>query len=125
MTYVAKITDGSDVDLGELKIFLLDAQELEHSQGNLWDHLKGTHDILRNWGMPNSLCVGGLIHSVYSTAYYQNAYTSISNRANIRRLAGYHAETLSFLFSQLDRSLLWQAIKKESLPFVNYSISVL
>ena len=42
----------------------LNADTNPHSGGALVDHLRGTHDLLQEWGNDQAVCIGWLFHSI-------------------------------------------------------------
>jgi hypothetical protein len=78
-------------------------KEIRHSKRTLYDHLVGTHDLLRKWGADDRVCDAGLFHSIYGTARFVRAAMSIYDRDIIKNLIGVDAERLVYLFCVLDR----------------------
>lgn len=84
--------------------FLLKRLEgVRHSGREFLEHLKGTHDILRDWGNPEHVCLAGLFHSVYGTQHFHHQSVDFKDRPVIRALIGQPAERLVYLFCVLDR----------------------
>jgi len=79
------------------------AKETKHSGRCLFDHLKGTHDILRDWGNPDHVCKAGLFHSIYGTAVFRHRSVPLTERPTVRALVGSEAEHLAYLFCVIDR----------------------
>lgn len=61
--------------VGEIVEFLVEhgASENAHSGGSLLRHLVGTMTQLRLWEASDTLCIAGLIHSVYGTECYRGS----------------------------------------------------
>lgn len=85
---------------------------VDHSGASLWNHLLGTYEILRGWGVCADVCLAGLIHSIYSTQYFRTAIVSSTRRKVIASKVGERAERLAHLFCTVDR----QAIREAVLP---------
>lgn len=81
----------------------LKADEVSHSGRTLWAHLKGTHDLLRDWDNPEHVCLAGLFHSVYGTKNFRHKSADFEQRPTIRALIGKDAEHLVYLFCVTDR----------------------
>ncbi|KQV99484.1 DUF6817 domain-containing protein [Rhizobacter sp. Root1221] len=74
-----------------------------HSSRTLLHHLKGTHDLLEAWGNPQPVCVAGLFHSVYGTAYFRHQSIATTQRERVRETIGDSAEVLAYLFCAVER----------------------
>lgn len=81
----------------------LSTDESSHSGRTLFEHLKGTHDLLEKWGNPTHVCVSGLFHSIYGTEYYKVQSADVTDRKRIADVIGPRAEELAFLFCTSDR----------------------
>jgi hypothetical protein len=82
----------------------LSTNESSHSKGrSLLEHLKGTYELLEQWGNPTDVCVGGLFHSIYGTQYYKVQSADLADREHIASVIGSRAEELAFLFCTTDR----------------------
>ncbi len=79
------------------------AKETKHSGRSLFDHLKGTHDLLRDWGNPEHVCLAGLFHSIYGTVSFKHQSVDLKERPTVRALIGPEAEYLAYLFCVTDR----------------------
>lgn len=82
----------------------LDAHVTSHSRRTLLEHLKGTHDLLEQWGNPPWVCAAGLFHSIYGTYIFEKKSADLSMRARIREVIGPQAEQLVYIFCVCDRS---------------------
>jgi len=74
-----------------------------HGKGSLLNHLKGVHDLLRDWDNSDDVCNAGLFHSIYGTKVYR--HRSLNDRSALTRLIGDYAEGLVHEFSTGDRPL--------------------
>lgn len=83
----------------EHKTFLLElgCDSTPHSHRSLFEHLKGVHDLLRDWGNNADVCSAGLFHSIYGTNTFK--HVSTTNRERVREQIGEHAERLVLYFS--------------------------
>lgn len=90
------------------EVFLteLGAKEVEHSGRTLYDHLKGTHDILQQWKSPAEVCLAGLFHSIYGTEYFKHASLPLDRRHVLQELIGAKAEELAYQFCTTPRAEL-------------------
>ena len=79
------------------------ADHLRHSGRSLYDHLCGTHDLLRGFGASPDVCTAGLFHSIYGTRHFRKAAWPLDDRAMIRFMIGDEAEFLVYLFAVTDR----------------------
>ena len=75
----------------------LGAHKTPHSGRMLFDHLKGVHDLLRDWDNPEDVCNAGLFHSIYGTGSFK--HQSLMDRAVLVEVIGEYAEGLVQLFS--------------------------
>lgn len=81
----------------------LDAHVTSHSRGTLLEHLRGTHDLLREWGNGPEVCVAGLFHSIYGTYAFETRSADLGMRDAVARVIGEPAERLVHLFCVTDR----------------------
>lgn len=81
----------------------LDADKTRHSGRVLYQHLKGTHDLLRDWDQPEDVCLAGLFHSIYGTDLFK--HQSLKDRGRLVEMIGVKAELLVHLFSTKKRPL--------------------
>jgi len=78
-------------------------KQIRHSGRDFFEHLKGTHDLLRDWGNPEYLCLAGLFHSIYGTQFFKHKTLSLEQRDALIDLIGVKAEALAYLFCTQDR----------------------
>ena len=62
----------------------LDANKTRHSGRTLFDHLKGVHDLLRDWDNEYHVCIAGLFHSIYGTNTFK--HQSMSDRGELIKI---------------------------------------
>jgi hypothetical protein len=75
-----------------------------HSGRTLWEHLKGTYELLESWENPKHVCIGGLFHSIYGTQYYKVQSANLEDRRHIADIISPQAEELAYLFCTTDRA---------------------
>jgi len=81
----------------------LSTDESAHGSRTLFEHLKGTHDLLEKWENPKDVRIAGLFHSIYGTEYYRVESADLADRKHIADVIGTRAEELAFLFCTTDR----------------------
>jgi len=81
----------------------LDADKTRHSGRTLFEHLKGVHDLLRDWDNPTDVCLAGLFHSIYGTNTFK--HQSLHDRGALVNMIGVKAELLVHHFATGDRPL--------------------
>lgn len=104
-TFMFKFRQKRSANFEKLSTFLVDnkATSLKHQEGSLHDHLVRVYQILESNGLPEHVCFGGGLHSVFGT----NAFTKfIFTDADTQRLIdnfGVRAVELAKLFSNIHR----------------------
>jgi len=81
----------------------LDANKTRHSGRTLFQHLKGVHDLLRDWDNPTDVCLAGLFHSIYGTSTFK--HQSLNDRGALVDMIGVPAELLVYHFSTKSRPM--------------------
>jgi hypothetical protein len=66
--------------------------------------------ILTAWKCSPTIRLAGLLHSTYSTSYYDEALFEVRHRSRLRRLIGAESEELVYKFCAIDRGALWESI---------------
>lgn len=80
------------------------AGECWHRLGTFLDHLYHVYRILKLWNAPDSVCLFGLFHSVYSNSYHDLAiFDPVTDRETVRNHVGPVAERLIHLFCVVPR----------------------
>lgn len=79
------------------------AADQAHSGRDLLSHLRGTWTLLHAAGLDESVCLGGLFHSVYGTNVFKPVTVQHSERSEVKALIGERAELLAWLFGHLQR----------------------
>nr|GEV89987.1 hypothetical protein [Tanacetum cinerariifolium] len=83
------------------------AGECWHRLGTFHDHLYHVYRILKLWKTPDSVCLFGLFHSVYSNSYHDLAiFDPVKDRDIVRNHVGDVAERLIHLFCIVPRHTL-------------------
>ncbi len=76
-----------------------------HRNGTLLKHLRGVWALLKAWENPETVCLAGLYHSVYSTGGFEQQLIPLSERTKIADLIGEEAERFVYLFGACDRPM--------------------
>jgi hypothetical protein len=78
-------------------------ESVGHSGRTLFEHLKGTHDLLQRRGAADYVCLAGLFHSIYGTNIFRHQALPISERNRVKDLIGDRAELLAYIFCSCNR----------------------
>jgi len=81
----------------------LGALRVKHSGRSLYDHLRGTHTLLKLWGNSDTICNAGLFHSIYGTNKFRRKCWPLDDRGTIAGLIGILSEELVYRFCTSDR----------------------
>ncbi len=86
-------------------LVLVCALKHKHTQGTLHDHLVRVYQLLEDRKLPEAICFGGGLHSIYGTNVYKDVLLepSASNRSMVAASFGKEAEALAYMFSVLGR----------------------
>jgi len=84
---------------------------VSHSKRTLFDHLVGTHNLLRSWRAADSVCLAGLFHSVYGTEGFHATLAGIPDRKIIIEIIGREAEALAWLFGIRTNQSFWEQVR--------------
>ncbi|HCZ9276738.1 TPA: hypothetical protein O4G40_003229 [Vibrio alginolyticus] len=90
----------------------LGAGDFKHLNGSLEVHLKGTEQVLINWGSSELLQIAGLFHAAYGTADFDENMVSLSQRQEIARIIGNDEEALVYLYCSCDRKYVFPQFGK-------------
>ncbi len=71
--------------------------------GTFMDHLCGVESAMRRWGLPESLCLAGLFHSVYGTQGFGYYTLPLSHRSKVQQLIGKRGEAAVYYNCVMDR----------------------
>jgi hypothetical protein len=80
----------------------------DHSGADLLSHLRGTYDLLVEWGARPAVCEAGLFHSVYGTRAFRGSIVSPEQRQAVRDIIGTEAEDLAYLFGAINMATLYE-----------------
>lgn len=75
--------------------------EIRHTGRSFFEHLKNTHDLLRDWGNSEDVCVAGLFHSIYGNEIFK--HKTMTDRVALEKQIGEHAELLVHFFNTRKR----------------------
>lgn len=82
--------------------FLIErTRNVRHGSRPFYLHLKGVHDLLRDWGAAEHVCYAGLFHSIYGTRDFRMSVldrNSVVDRCELLGLIGAAAERLVLRF---------------------------
>jgi len=94
--------------------------EFEHLNGSLIDHLKGTKNLLKEWGALIVLQNAGLYHAAYGTAGFEQSLVGPEKRSEIAAVIGSEAEEIVYQYCACDRQdFFGEIVEKKSLVFRN------
>ncbi|KJY73688.1 DUF6817 domain-containing protein [Vibrio nigripulchritudo] len=91
----------------------LGAGDFQHLNGSLTEHLKGTQNILKQWGASDVLQTAGLFHAAYGTAGFDENMVSLDQRKYIAEIIGEEEEALVYLYCSCDRDHVFPQFNKE------------
>ncbi len=107
------------IDAHNQLLHRLGAHRVPHSGRTLLDHLKGTYELLTQWGSTETTCIAGLFHSVYGTRTFAPSLLGHDRREKIRGVLGAEAEQLVYWFSICDRNSFFENIGAETISLRN------
>ena len=79
----------------------------------MFDHLKGVHDLLRDWDNEHHVCIAGLFHSIYGTNTFK--HQSLNDRSKLIKIIGFKAENFGASFSTAKDRPLFESIEDKSI----------
>ena len=98
------------------KLSHLGAGDFKHINGELITHLKGTYQLLKQWGANEVLCLAGLFHAAYGTDGFAQELVENTRRAQIIDLIGIDVEAIVYTYCACDRDSFWSQIGKLTTP---------
>ena len=98
------------------KLNELGAGEIEHINGSLIDHLKGTKKLLESWSASRVLQDAGLYHAAYGTDGFNQSLLSPEERVKIAEIIGAEAEEIVYLYCACERESFWPQVGREPNP---------
>jgi hypothetical protein len=83
------------------------ADQIDHLNGTLFDHLERTELLLRRWGCSEVVSIAGLSHAVYGTDGFPTALVALEDRGVFTGVAGSDVEALVYLYACCDRRFVY------------------
>jgi hypothetical protein len=83
------------------------ANQIDHLNGTLFDHLERTELLLRRWGCSEVVSIAGLSHAVYGTDGFPTALVALEDRDLFTEVAGSDVEALVYLYASCDRGFVY------------------
>jgi hypothetical protein len=80
------------------------SRQADLSHGTFMDHLQGVERAMRGWGLPETLCLAGLFHSVYGTQGFGYYTLPLGHREKVQQLIGARGEQAVFYNCVMDRN---------------------
>jgi hypothetical protein len=106
----AAVEEGAAAEdaLADLTRLLEDAGAggVRHSGGTLLTHLVATYRLLESWAGSPTVCIAGLLHSIYGTDAFRVDVVSHQRRDTVQRAVGEEAERLAYLFGTVSHDSL-------------------
>jgi SM-20-related protein len=108
LTLMYKVRSKRTSNFEKLSSFLVKhgALDHKHKDGSLHDHLVRVYQLLEDKKLPESVCFGGGLHSIYGTNAYEGQMldqSSPQSRGMVADTFGKEAESMAYVFSALDR----------------------
>ncbi|MDN5939812.1 MAG: hypothetical protein L0H83_14280 [Salinisphaera sp.] len=97
----------------------LDTDAVPHTGRTLLAHLRGTAVLVADWGLPRSVVLAALCHSLYGTERFAHVSLNPGDRTGLQQLIGRQAEHLVFLFHCLRRASLFSGHGAAGLRWIN------
>ncbi len=94
----------------------LGADNIDHLNGSLIKHLKGTYALLKSWDADPELCVAGLYHAVYGTSGFDEILISKNHRDKVREILSENTEKNVYIYCACDRDFFWPQIGIKDTP---------
>jgi hypothetical protein len=98
------------------RFFELDAAKIQHIGSDLLTHLRGTADLLAQWGGSIDLCRAGLVHAAYGTDGFPRPLIDTDRRADVAAIIGTLAEEIVYFYGACDRTYFYRAITQDTAP---------
>jgi hypothetical protein len=83
------------------------ADQIDHLNGTLFDHLERTELLLRRWGCSEVVSIAGLSHATYGTDGFPTALVALEDRDVFTEVAGSDVEELVYLYASCDRGFVY------------------
>lgn len=94
----------------------LGAGGIDHIDGSLIEHLKGTKQLLIEWGSSVELQDAGLYHAAYGTDGFDERLISTEQREKIAEIIGHTAEGIVYEYCACDRDDFFAKIGEDTHP---------
>lgn len=94
----------------------LGAGEFSHINGTLMAHLRGTRQLLQQWGASAYLQDAGIFHAAYGTDGFEQQLVSLGQRSDIARIIGEAAEEIVYQYCACDRRAFFARIGRAPEP---------
>ncbi|MGQ3890310.1 DUF6817 domain-containing protein [Legionella sp. CNM-1927-20] len=97
---------------------------IDHINGSLIDHLKGTYLLLKSWEANEELYIAGLYHALYGTSGFNNHLISHNDRTEAKAILGEKSEQIVYTYCACERDFFWPQIGANADPiFLNRFIN--
>ena len=93
------------------------ADGIDHSEGNLFDHFEGTARLLEEWGNSSDLCLAGVCHATYGTEGFRQSMLDVSERDTLKRIIGEAAEAIVYFYGSAERNSFCPSINRGTVTF--------
>ena len=90
-----------------------DADKILHGSTTLLKHLVGTYRLLKQWNIPEEVCIAGLFHSVYGTQTFKEFLIDPLQREKLRAIIPHYSEELVYCFYIQDKKGLLKNLESE------------
>ena len=84
--------------------------EIAHFNGDFFSHLRGTAELLFEWGNTEYVYLAGLCHAVYGTQGFPQGILKPNERHRLQEIIGLDAEGVAYFYCSCDRSCLYPTI---------------
>lgn len=90
------------------------ASDVDHINGSLFEHLKGTYFLLQSWGAGQELCLAGPYHALYGTSGFNNQLISHNERNKAQTILPKKVEHIVYTYCACNRDAFWPQIGSAS-----------
>ena len=92
----------TEKELSASRFLFNNINNVPHSGSSFFGHLYNTFFILKQHGLGEDVCIGGMFHAIYGTEAFM--YNIVIDRETVKSEIGEYAENLVWLFSQKNRA---------------------
>lgn len=105
ITFMFKTRSRRSDTFEKLSKFLFDcgATSKKHKVGSLHDHLMRVYQLLEDKGLPEKVCLGGGLHSIFGTNAFKDGIFKLTDNQKVIETFGQEACELAELFAVVDR----------------------